>query len=93
MLASPLPWKGGLSLDQLRERAGKDPWVKRIARDSKKPPKEPGYTTWRALLYLETKDESLVPMIVERIMAAKPEFNCGEDWCNRHLVRLDLQQP
>ena len=77
LLLRPVPWKGGLSLEQLRERAGTEPWAKWTAKAAKTPPKEAGYTIWRALLYLATKDESLVPMIVERIMAAKPAYNCG----------------
>jgi hypothetical protein len=77
MLIRTARWSGGISLDQLRERARRAPWAKQVAIYSKTPPPQPGYTTLRALLYLETRDESLVPMIVERVMAAKPAYNCG----------------
>ena len=75
-------WKYGLSLAQLHERAKKEPWATQISKDMRKPPDHPaGGTgqriTHRALLYLITGDESLVPRIVERIMSVKPRYNTG----------------
>lgn len=80
LLLRPEAWKYGLSLAQLRERAKQEPWAGQVARDMKKPPDHPsssGVITHRALLYLITGDESLVPRIVERVLAAKPRYNTG----------------
>ncbi len=41
--------------------------------------------THRALLYLITGDESLVPRIVERILEAKPQYNVGGGLVNTTL--------
>ncbi len=80
LLLRPVPWKYGLSLAQLRERARKEPWAKQVGIDMRKPPdhvSSANVITHRALLYLITGDESLVPRIVERILASKPQYNCG----------------
>lgn len=80
LLVRKTPWKHGLSLEQLRQRVQQEPWASQLIKDTKRPPDHPTYAppiTHRALLYLLTGDESLVPRIVERIMAAKPEFNVG----------------
>ncbi|WP_321494676.1 hypothetical protein [uncultured Desulfobacter sp.] len=80
LLVRPSEWKYGLSLEQLRERAKKEPWAGQIAKDMKKPPDHKTYApaiTHRALLYLITGDETLVPRIVEFILSAKPEYNVG----------------
>jgi len=80
LLVRPSEWKHGLSLAQLRARARREPWARQVAIDMKKPPDHPSSSsviTHRALLYLITGDETLVPRIVERIMAAKPEYNVG----------------
>lgn len=80
LLIRKAPWKYGLSLDQLRQRARTEPWARQLAIDYKKPPDHPSSAaaiTHRALLYLITGDESLVPRIVERVLAAKPSFNSG----------------
>jgi hypothetical protein len=73
-------WRYGLSVEQLRQRARMEPWAKQLAKDMKKPPdhrSSSSVITHRALLYLITGDESLVPRIVERILEAKPELNVG----------------
>jgi hypothetical protein len=80
LLLRPTAWSGGLSVDQLRARAKMEPWLTQVARDMTKPPDHPSAAsaiTHRALLYLITGDESLVPRIVERIMEAKPQYNVG----------------
>lgn len=80
LLVRPTEWKNGLSLGQIRARAAQKPWARQVARDMKKPPDHPSSSsviTHRALLYLITGDETLVPRIVERIMAAKPAYNVG----------------
>jgi hypothetical protein len=79
-LVRPLEWKYGLSIAQLRARAKQDPWASQMAKDMKKPPDHPSSSsviTHRALLYLITGDETLVPRIVERILADKPRYNVG----------------
>jgi len=81
LLLRPKAWKYGLSLAQLREHARMEPWARQVARDMKKPPDHRSARglriTHRALLYLITGDESLVPRIVEAVLAAKPRFNVG----------------
>ncbi len=80
LLVRKTPWKHGLSVDELRQRATRAPWAAQVAKDMSKPPDHPSSSsviTHRALLYLITGDESLVPRIVERILAAKPEYNVG----------------
>ena len=80
MLLRTSPWKYGLSLGQLRERACMEPWAAQVAKDMKKPPDHSfmsGTIIHRALLYLITNDESLVPKIVELILSAKPRYNLG----------------
>ncbi len=80
LLLRSTAWEYGLSLEQLRERARMEPWAKQVAIDMKKPPdhvSSSNVITHRALLYLITGNESLVPRIVERVLAAKPQYNCG----------------
>jgi len=80
LLLRPSEWKYGLSLSQLRARAQEEPWASQVAKDMKKPPdhpSSPAVITHRALLYLITGDETLVPRIVERILVAKPALNVG----------------
>ena len=63
-------WRYGLSLQELRARAQIEPWATQVAKDIRRPPDHPTsfpVITHRALLYLITGDESLVPRIVERI--------------------------
>ncbi len=80
LLLRPSKWKYGLSLSQLRARAKVEPWATQIEKDLKKPPDHPSSAsviTHRALLYLISEEETLVPRIIERILAAKPAFNVG----------------
>lgn len=80
LFVRPSKWKNGLSILQLRARAKQEPWASQVASDMKKPPGQrfsAPLITHRALLYLITEDETLVPRIVERIMMAKPQYNVG----------------
>lgn len=80
LLVRKTAWKYGLSLEQLRQRARTEPWAKQMAIDIRKPPDHPSSAsviTHRALLYLITGDESLVPRIIERVLMAKPSYNVG----------------
>ena len=73
-------WKYGLSLEQLKTRAGKEPWASQIVKDMTPPPDHKNSSsvmTHRALLYLITGDETLVPRIVECILSTKPRYNVG----------------
>ena len=90
LLLRPTPWKGGLSVAQFRARVKKEPWAtafeKQVARrakneakkaiESKKPMR---YHSGRpvALYYLATGDESVIPPLVDYVLAAKPMYNCG----------------
>jgi hypothetical protein len=89
LLLRPTPWKGGLSLAQFRKRVKKEPWAQfprrakskmmkevKKAIDNKKPLHR-GYVTQAALYYLVTQDESVIPPLVDVVLAAKPMFNCG----------------
>jgi len=64
------PWKYGPSLQELVERAKKEPWSRKF----RKPPKR---GTDLALYYLMTKDESVVSRIVEEVSKAKPKGRYG----------------
>jgi hypothetical protein len=80
LLVRNAPWKYGLSLEELRRRVRLQPWAGQIATAMKKPPDHPTYLptiSYRALLYLLTGDETLVPSIVQHILEAKPAFNGG----------------
>ncbi len=88
LLLRPKPWKGGLSVAQFRERAGKAPWAARFQRMAKAAKgnvrkaidgKKLGYHDGRpvALYYLATRDESVIPALVDFVMSAKPMFNNG----------------
>ena len=88
LLLRPTPWRYGLSLAELRERVKREPWATQVAKDMSKPPDHPSSSsviTHRALLYLITGDESLVPRIVERILEAKPQYNVGGGLVNTAL--------
>ncbi len=56
-------WKYGLSLAELRERAGKEPWKSLLNRW-----KKPKYGARCALYYLATEDESVVPGLIKEIL-------------------------
>jgi len=66
LMLRPKPWKYGLSVDQLRERAKQKPWAARF----KKPP-EHSDRLEAALYHLVTGDESMVPALAGKIMKAK----------------------
>ncbi|KKL09252.1 hypothetical protein LCGC14_2567720, partial [marine sediment metagenome] len=89
LLLRSQPWEGGLSLKQFRRRVTKSPWAEGFAKMAKrakqeaakaaqagKPPKW-GYGRMIALYYLATGDESVIPPLVDFVMAAKPMYNCG----------------
>lgn len=104
LLVRKTPWKYGLSLEQLKQRLRREPWAGQLAKDIKRPPDSPTsfpVITHRALLYLLTGDESLVPRIVERILMAKPQFNSGGglvetalwyDWIYNSTSVTDVQR-
>lgn len=80
LLLRSASWKYGLSLEQLRQRAKTEPWATQVARDMRTPPNHKSSSNvivHRALLYLITGDESLVPRIVEQILTAEPQYNVG----------------
>jgi len=80
LLVRKAPWKYGLSLDELRIRAQMQPWAGQIAIAMRKPPDHSSYRptiTRRALLYLLTGDERLVPRLVQHVLDAKHAFNVG----------------
>jgi hypothetical protein len=90
LLLRPRPWEGGLSLAQLRARARREPWaggLMRMADKTKRDikqaldggrPLSPYYVAHpAALYYLATGDESVVPPLVDVVLAAKPAYNCG----------------
>jgi heparin/heparan-sulfate lyase len=89
LLVRSEPWEGGLTVAQLRARVKQEPWAKRfarLAREAKKDAaraikskKQLGYYEGRpiALYYLATGDDSVVPPLVDYVLAAKPMFNCG----------------
>jgi len=74
MLIRAKPWKGGLSVEQFRERAKQDPWAKQF---KTAPPMKKGREMDVALYYLATGDESVIPGLVDYVMSAKDAFNCG----------------
>ncbi len=75
------PWKGGLSVEQLRERAKKEPWSKMVGKW-----KRPKYAVNCSLYYLITKDDSVIPDLVKEVMKAKPAFKCGGGLVDACLV-------
>jgi len=68
----PKAWKVGLSLAEFRERAKQEPYKKIIHRSNR-----PKHAAACALYYLATGDESVIPALVDKVMAAKPAFKCG----------------
>ena len=77
LLIRTRPWKGGISLPELRRRARKQPWARWFdwLRRTKPAPRQ--WRPLRALYYLVTEDESVVPEIVRYVLKSKPQFNCG----------------
>ena len=77
MLIRTKPWRGGITLAELRRRAKQKPWKRWFDWCKKKQPKPHQWRPIRALYYLATQDESAVPAIRDYVLAAKPAFNCG----------------
>jgi len=77
LLIRNTPWRGGITVAELRERAKQQPWKKWFDWCKKKKPKPHQWRPVRALYYLATGDESVVPAIRDYVLAAKPQFNCG----------------
>ena len=89
LLLRPKPWKGGLSVAQFRERVKKQPWAEGFQRMAKvvkgdvkkaienKTLLRRGYLSRTALYYLATRDESVIPLLVARVLSDIPRYNCG----------------
>ncbi|MCG3179769.1 MAG: hypothetical protein BIFFINMI_02112 [Phycisphaerae bacterium] len=73
LLIRSRPWAGGLSVAQLRERARQEPWAKNF----RAPPKGRGRELDTALYYLVTGDESVIGPLVEYVLSARAQDNCG----------------
>jgi len=77
ILVRARPWKGGLSLEQLRQRTKEQPWVaafQRMGAEFKrkvadKTPFRSNEARGAALYHLVTGDESVVPGVVQSIMS------------------------
>jgi hypothetical protein len=74
LLVRPTAWSGGLSVQELRERAKRQPWAKAL-QDRRW--RDPRSGVQCALYYLISGDESVVPGLVANVLAGKPEWNCG----------------
>ena len=68
------PWAGGLSVQQLRDRAKQEPWAKALKDQTWRNPR---YGARCALYYLISGDESAIPGLVANILAGRPQWNCG----------------
>jgi hypothetical protein len=77
LLIRTQPWKGGITVAELRKRAKKEPWKRWFDWCARKKPTPRQWRPVRALYYLATGDESVVPAIRDYVLAAKPAFNCG----------------
>ena len=90
LLIRPEPWPGGLSVAEFRARVKTEPWAtafeKQVARRAKSEAKKAvetkkplRYHSGRplALYYLATGDESVIPPLIDYVLAAKPMYNCG----------------
>ncbi|MFW6107845.1 MAG: hypothetical protein ACOC70_01465 [bacterium] len=77
LLIRKTPWRGGITVAELRRRAKKEPWKKWFDWVKRKNWRPNQWRPVRALYYLATGDESVVPAIRDYVLAAKPQFNCG----------------
>ncbi|MFO7898485.1 MAG: hypothetical protein R6V58_05435 [Planctomycetota bacterium] len=77
LLVRKTPWEGGITVAELRRRAKQEPWKKWFDWVKRKKWRPNQWRPVRALYYLATGDESVVPAIRDYVLAAKPQFNCG----------------
>jgi len=89
LLLRPHAWKGGLSADQFQKRVREEPWARSFERTAasvrqdvdaaiqNKTPLRWHDAHQAALYYLATGDESVIPPLVDFVLAAEPAYNCG----------------
>ena len=74
LLVRARPWKGGLSVEQLRRRAAEEPWASMLKRSAFRSPR---YGPPCALYYLVSGDVSVMRGLEKYVLSARPGWRCG----------------
>ena len=74
LLVRARPWRGGLSVEQLRRRASREPWASMLKGSAFRSPR---YGPRCALYYLVSGDVSVMRGLEKYVLSARPGWRCG----------------